>query len=217
MRGEGQVGEDIEGGDGRAGEGGDEVGMDLAPLPALGGEGLHPPGQVGEVEEHEDEDDHPRPAHGAAGVVGRQVGSRPGVVGGAGPPVHHREGVGGVDVEEEGGDEADAEDPQHHVLGHDREQEPAQTLGVEVDLGHPAHLGQEDLEVADQVGDEVTEEDDAGDGHHPLLADGGAVEVDGPGGASAFGCGYQPRSLPVSWCLIMATPPQGVDGARKTP
>src|SRR5690606_10343779 len=56
--GEGDVGQDVEGGHRRPGEGGDEVGVDLAPLPAVGGEGLDAPCQVGQVEEDKDQHDH---------------------------------------------------------------------------------------------------------------------------------------------------------------
>ena len=49
----------------------------------------------------------------------------------------------------------------------------AQRLAVEVDL----LLREVELQVADQVGDDEAHQDDAGDGHHPLLADRAAVEA----------------------------------------
>src|SRR5690606_31574918 len=92
--GEGDVGQDIEGGHPRAGAGGDEVGVDLSVLPSVGGGRLDAPRQVGQVEDHEEQDDHSRPAHRPAGVVGGQVGAGPRVVGGAGPAVHDRQRIG---------------------------------------------------------------------------------------------------------------------------
>src|SRR5262249_10361690 len=56
-----------------------------------------------------------------------------------------------------------------------------QRLAVEVDL----LLGEEQLDVADQVDEHEAHEDHAGDRHDPLLADGTAVEAHRQGAALA--------------------------------
>jgi len=48
--------------------------------------------------------------------------------------VHDRQRVGGVNVQHEGGQQADPHHPQHDTVGHDREKELSQRLTVEVDL-----------------------------------------------------------------------------------
>ena len=86
-----------------------------------------------------------------------------------------REGVGGVDVQREGGDQPDAHEPQEHRAGQDRHEELAEELAVVVEvLGPEVHL-----EVADHVDEHEAHQQDAGDRHHVLLADRRAVELDG--------------------------------------
>ena len=75
-------------------------------------------------------------------------------------------------------DQTDPDRPQQHRA---RQQVPghvAQRLAVEVDL----LLREVQLEVADQVREHEAHEDDAGDGHHPFLADRAAVERARPAG-----------------------------------
>jgi hypothetical protein len=79
---------------------------------------------------------------------------------------------GGVDVEGEGDDQADPHDPESHVRGEDRVEELAEGVPVLIDLEYAGGIGgDEDLEIADHMGDDEPDEEKAGDGHHPLLAD----------------------------------------------
>jgi len=50
-----------------------------------------------------------------------------------------------------------------------------QEVGVIVDL---LGVRQIDLEIADEVAEHISEQDDAGDGHHHLLAEARLVEPD---------------------------------------
>src|SRR5690606_2259541 len=99
------------------------------------------------------------------------------VVGLSGPPVHDRQCVGGVDVEEEGNDQADPQQPQHHVLRDDGGEEAAERLRIDVHVRDPVHVREEHLEVPEHVGDREADDDDSGHRHHPLLADRRPVEL----------------------------------------
>ena len=64
------------------------------------------------------------------------------------------------------------------MAGEDRVEEFAEGVPVLVDLVDAARLRpEEDLDVADQVGDHKHDQEDAGDRHHPLLTHGRAVEL----------------------------------------
>lgn len=92
----------------------------------------------------------------------------------------------GVDVQHEHHDQPDAQDPDEDLVRQDRVEEGAQRLAVFVDLVDAVGaLAQIQLEVADHVGEHETDEAEPGDRHHPLLADGGSVEL------------HRPRSLGV--------------------
>ncbi len=68
----------------------------------------------------------------------------------------------------------DAKQPQRDGAGQDRHEQLAQELAVVVELGGP----EVHLQVADHVGEDEAHQADAGEGHHPLLADRRLVEVD---------------------------------------
>ena len=68
-----------------------------------------------------------------------------------------------------GGQQSAADDPQQDVVG-------MQEVRVVVDL---LVVGRINLQIADKVAEDVSEQDDAGDGHHHFLAEGGFVEPDG--------------------------------------
>ena len=66
--------------------------------------------------------------------------------------------------------------------GHDRHEQLAQVLAVDVEVVVADAVVLDDpevhLEVADHVRDDEPDPDDPGDRHHVLLADGGGVEVE---------------------------------------
>ena len=117
-------------------------------------------------------DDDAGPTHRAGREIGgdvvalRLVLRRPGLL------VHAGELVGGDDVAREGGDQHDAHAPEQDGARQRRLAQGAQPLAVHVDVA----LAQEDLEVADHVGEYVAEQDDPAQRHHPLLADRRAPE-----------------------------------------
>ena len=171
---QGDVGDDVDGRAPRPLEAGDQVAVDVAPH-EIGVD--RPPGQVGQVPDQEQQDHHAGQAHRAAGGVGG-LPVPPGDIAalGVGPPVHQREAGGGVDVEHEGQAQADAEQPQQPGAGQQRHEQLAQELAVVVVV-----LGAEvELEVPEHVGEHVGHERDAGQRHHPLLADRRAIELDRP-------------------------------------
>ena len=128
------------------------------------------------MEEDEEGHDHPGPAHGAGCVVGGQV-----VAGrvAAAPSCHVHPGqrVRRMDVEQGCSQQPDAEHPQEMGTGHEVTAQVAQRLPVFVDL----RRADVHLEVAQHVHQHVAEEHHPGDRHHPLLADGGPVELHRPG------------------------------------
>ena len=92
----------------------------------------------------------------------------------AGRAVHPRERVGGVDVEHEGDDQPEPQQPQRHGAGQERHQELAEPLAVVVEvLGPEVHL-----QVPEHVEEDEAHEHDPRHGHHVLLADGRPVELD---------------------------------------
>ncbi len=85
-----------------------------------------------------------------------------------------------MDVEGEGGGQADAQNPQQVRARHEVAAEVAQRLAVGVDLfGAEIHL-----QVSEHVRQDVPEQHDPGDGHHPLLAHRRGIELEGPGARS---------------------------------
>ena len=140
------------------------------------------PGEVGEVEDDEEPDDDAGPAHRAAGGVGGLEVAALLVARAVRSVVHAREAVGRVDVEEEGADQPEPHQPQGDRAGQDRHEELSQELAVVVEvLGAQVHL-----QVPDGVGEHEPDDHQTGDRHHPLLADGGAVEGHRPGCTSAW-------------------------------
>ena len=115
-------------------------------------------GQVGHVEDHEQQDDQAAPDHGPGGhraldVARGLVGDR------AGAPLVEPEDHAGGGVRQDRGQQHQAGEPQHPLVG-------VEEAGVGVDL-----LGTHvDLEVPEEVGDHVQEEHDAREGHQELLA-----------------------------------------------
>ena len=111
---EGDVGDDVDDRHRRAAEGGHEVAVDVAPHEVGVGRA---PREVGQVEDDEQADDDAGPAHRAAGEVGGLPVAVLHVAAAPGPPVHPGERVGGVDVEGEGDDQADPQEPQERRCG----------------------------------------------------------------------------------------------------
>jgi hypothetical protein len=138
--------------------------------------------QVGEVPQHEQHDDRARPPHRPAGEAGDLVVASRLVLHRAGAPVEDRQRVGGMDVGEHGEDQAEPHRPQHVAVWRERHEQLTQALGIDVDVvGLGAFVldrPEIDLEVADHVGDDESDQGDTGDRHDVLLADGGGVEVD---------------------------------------
>ena len=89
-------------------------------------------------------------------------------------PVEDRQAVGRVDVQQDGTEQADSQDPQHDRSRGQRHQQLTQELAVVVDVLRP----EIHLEVADHVGEDVAHQGDATECHRVLLADRGAVEVE---------------------------------------
>jgi len=138
--------------------------------------------EVCEVEDDEQQNDRATPAHRAAGVVGSRVVAL-GVIAilPSGLPISSRQGRRSTDVEGEGSDESDPEEPQDRFLRHEVTTEVSEGLAVEVDLILPCGVHpQEDLEVADEVGEHIEEEADTRDRHDPLESDGGGEEASEP-------------------------------------
>jgi hypothetical protein len=85
-------------------------------------------------------------------------------------------------VEHERGDEHETQAPQRVRARNDRHEQLAQELAVHVDVVDALAVlvdePDEHLQVADHVRDHEPDADDASDGHHVLLADGGGVQVD---------------------------------------
>ena len=141
------------------------------------------------MKQHVQTDDRAGPTHGAAGEGDGCVVLAPGIalvaadpVGfGAAAPADLLERPGAVDVQHEHGQQPDPHHPQDQRAGHEVAAEVSQRLGVLVDLGRPLIQ----VEVADHVHDHEGEQPCAGDRHHILLADGGLVDVQGPGELSS--------------------------------
>ena len=87
-----------------------------------------------------------------------------------------------MDVEAEGGDQAKPHEPQEHRPGQQRDEHVAEELAVDVGVVLHDTVVLDDpevqLQVADHVGDDEAEQHEAGDGHHPLLADRCLVEAE---------------------------------------
>ena len=176
---EGDVGDDVEDRHGEARQAGVEVAVDRAAHEVR----VDPaPREVGEVEGEEQQDDDPGPAHRAGGEVGSDVVPLGLVLHRSGPAVHDRQRVGGVEVQDEGADQHEAQRPQGVGARQQRDEQLAEELAVDVDvvdlLAVVVDQPEVHLEVADHVGDDEADADDARDGHHVLLADGRRVQVE---------------------------------------
>ena len=134
------------------------------------------------MEEEEQQEDHAGPAHRAAGEVGGDVLPRRLVVHRSRPAVHDRQRVGGMEVQGEGADQHETQQPQGHRSRQRGHEQLAQPLAVEVDVVALLALMGDDpevhLEVADHVHHDEAHADQTGDGHHVLLADCGGVQID---------------------------------------
>ncbi len=134
-------------------------------------------GEMQEVIDHVEHDDHAPPTHRP-----RRVGKRDRLLLGVAPrpgrlalPIE-REGRG--HVQDDRADEQNPNDPKAHTVGQHGAAHLLQPLGVVVDLVDPLGVAaQEDLEIARHVSGEPTDHEKAGDRHDHLLADGGLVEV----------------------------------------
>ncbi len=174
------VGHDVDRGHHRIGQAVDDVGLDFTPLPV--GVGDPAPRQVCEVEDQVGQHDHAGVAHAAGGEIGGQpVPLRFVCV--VGCQVHPGEAVGGVDVEHEGADQAEPQQPQKPGPGEQWHQQIPEELAVDVDVVHHLAVVLDDaevqLDVAEHVVQDKPEQHDAGDRHHPLLAHRRLVEVEG--------------------------------------
>ena len=83
-------------------------------------------------------------------------------------------------MDDKGGDEADPQDPEQDAIGEDRLPHHTKELGVAID----ALLSEEDLEIADHVGEHIRQQHDPAGSHRPLLADRRSIELDQEGTAS---------------------------------
>ena len=124
-------------------------------------------GEVKKVVDDEEEEDRSAPAHGARSVGGlapRLLAIADGPGGGGGQGERGR----GPDVEDDRDEEHRPRDPERCAMA-----DLAQEDAVVVDrFGTQVHL-----EVPDHVAHDESEEDDAGRGHHHLLADRGPEET----------------------------------------
>lgn len=155
--------DDVEEGDGPDLEAGDDVVVDIVFIERTA-RVQGPEGQVEEVEDYERQDDWAAPLHGARGVGGIDV-SFFDVTDGASCALQKPELPGRPNVQDHRNQQGEARGPQE--VG-DRPQK----CGIVVDF-----FGWfEDLEIAEQVTDDETEQDEAGDGHDCFFADGGLPE-----------------------------------------
>ena len=168
-------GEDVEERDGPDLKAGDDVVVDVVLIPgAAGMDGAE--GEVEEMKDDEGEKDGAGPLHGAGGVGGVEILFFD-VADGTGAALEEPELERGPDVKDDGDEQSDARAPQESG-------ERFEIGGIAIDV-----FGREkDLQVAEQVGDDEAEEDDAGDGHDGFFADGGLPEGE-IGGAQMEGSG----------------------------
>jgi hypothetical protein len=161
-------GDDVEKGDGPDLETGDHIVVDVVFVE--GPAGVHgTEGKVQEVEDYESSDDGPAPQHGSGSVGGIEIGLLDVVYGPGGalqePKLERR-----PDVQADGKEQSDPRAPQE---GGERFQRGR----VVIDF-----FGwQEDLQIAEQVAANETEQHKAGDGHYRFLADGGLPEMQAAG------------------------------------
>src|SRR5208337_1612711 len=157
-------GDDVEERDGPDLEAGDDVVVDVVLVE--GPAGVHgPESKVQEVENEESEDDGAAPEHGAGGVGGIEIGLFD-VVDGPGVALQEPELEGGPDVQADGKEQGDARTPQECGERFQRGRVVIDMFGWQVDL-----------EIAEQVAANETEQHEAGDGHNRFLADGGLPEM----------------------------------------
>jgi hypothetical protein len=100
----------------------------------------------------------------------------PAVALGARAPAGARHRDGRPDVRRHGDEEDDTHDPEELPAAEQRRAEHPERFGVGVEVLRSL----KDLEVADHVQDEITEQENARSRHHELLADqGGGSHADG--------------------------------------
>ena len=157
-------GDDVEERDGPGLEASDDVIVDVVFDERAAGMN-HAKGEVEQVEDDEGEDDRAAPDHGAGGVGGMLVDLF-NVGDGASGALKKDKLPGGPDVEEYGDEQGDAGSPEKRGHGMERG-----------GIGIKFFGGDIDLEVAEEMGDDETEEDNAGDGHDGFFADGGLPEA----------------------------------------
>src|SRR5208283_3147557 len=161
-------GDDVENGDGPNLEAGDHVVVDVAFVE--GPAGVHgAEGEVEEMENQESEDDGAAPQHRAGSVGGIEIGLLD-VADGAGGALQKPELEGRPDVQADGNEESDASAPQEGREGFQRGRVVIDMFG-----------GQKDLQIAEQMADDETEQDEAGDGHNRFFADSGLPEMQAAG------------------------------------
>src|SRR5208337_3892047 len=161
-------GDDVEERDGPDLEACDHVVVDVVFVE--GPAGVHgSEGKVQEMEDQESQDDGPAPQHGPGSVSGIEIGLFD-VVDGPGGALQKPELKRRPNVQAYGKEQGDPRAPQK---GGKR----FQRRGVVIDF-----FGrQEDLQIAEQVADDETEQDEASDGHDRFLADGGLPEMQAAG------------------------------------
>ena len=156
--------DDVEQGDGPNLESGDHIIVNVVFVEGTAGMN-RAEGEVKQVKDDKGEDNRAAPHHGPRGVcrsdiVFFDVGN------GAGLLLQQPKLQGGPDVQEDGEKKADARGPEKAGMG-------LQRGGVMVDL----FLRDIDLQVAEEMTDNETEENDAGDRHNRFFANGGLPET----------------------------------------
>ena len=127
----------------------------------------HAEGELEEMEDDEGQDDRAAPIHGSGSIGGMEIGLFD-VGNGPGFALEEPELECGPDVQNYGNEQDDAGAPEE-------EREGFQGSGVMIDFfGRLVNL-----QITEEVADDETEKDEAGDGHDGFLADGGLPEAQG--------------------------------------
>src|SRR5208337_1021881 len=157
-------GDDVEERDGPDLEAGDHVVIDIVFVE--GAAGVHgAESKMQKMENQESENDGPAPQHGAGSVGGIEIGLLD-VVDGPGRTLQEPELERRPDVQADGKEQGDPRAPQEGGEGLQRRRVVIDFFGR-----------QEDLQIAEQVAANETEQHEAGDGHYRFLADGGLPEM----------------------------------------
>lgn len=126
-------------------------------------------GELQKVPNHESKDDGTAPNHGAGGVGGIEIGLLD-VLDGPGRTLEEPEFEGRPNMQADGNKQGDPGGPQKTEMGFEERRVAIEFFGW-----------LEDLEIAEQVSYNETEQDEAGHGHYRFLADGGLPEPQAKG------------------------------------